>query len=333
VTHSTPDTPYLRIVSGGQPLTPHQRRLFSILMWHALTTDLWAEGHTIDLAALHDRLDTTGRTAEWLLLNLEKIAATRVRWHSGAFPETGASGFCPLIAECAITGGVLAFRFPAQLKRFVSERRLRKLLDLRVENLFRRPFSAGIYRMLLNTADTGGTGWMPLERFLALADLDARTVPNSAAALRNKVVMPAAEEITLFSEIAVSADVRQAADAPGPEVKFAVRQKDDDRPDACLLLPGAEETALTPELAREQRFEAYKAGLVCDAATAMDDSEMAALRTGFLDSIRGNAVMMKKYEKDGFDSLAVKLAFEVYLEKMLLSEDQRDLGKFKESSG
>lgn len=333
VSGSKEDRSTVKIVAGKTPLTTYQRRLFSLLLWHALTNDMTDDQHTISLSTLHERLGTGDRTSEWILFNLEKIAATRIRWHLYGAADALESGFSPLLAAGWVTGDTLTFCLPQRLKQFVGERRLRRLLDLRVEDLFRHPFSSGIYRMLLNYAEAGSTGWLPLERFIAAASLDASTVTSGESSLRDKILVPAVEEISLFSELAASAVLRRQPDTGFLEVKFHVRRKDDDRPDACLLLPGSGEGPLTTELAREQRFEAYKAGLVCDAATAMNNGEMAELQKGFVESIRGNAVMMKKYEKDGFDSLAVKLAFEVYLEKLLLSEEQRDLGKFKETLG
>ena len=62
----------------------------------------------------------------------------------------------------------------------------------------------------------------------------------------------------------------------------------------------------------------------------MIDADATECQPLLIASIRDNAVMMKKYEKDGFDSLAVKLAFEVYLEKLLLPPGERDFERFKE---
>ncbi len=332
-TGSKEDRNTVKIVAGKTPLTTYQRRLFSQLLWHALTGGMGEDQHTISLSTLHERLGTGNRTSEWIIFNLEKVAATRIRWHLYSGAGALESGFSLLLSAAWVIGDTLTFRLPKRLKQFVGERRLRRLLDLHVEDLFRHPFSAGIYRLLQNYADAGSTGWLPLERFIAAAGLDAGPVTAGESMLRDKVLMPAAEEISLFSELVASAAVRRQPVADLLEVKFHVQRKDDDRPDACLLLPGGEEGPLSTELAREQRFEAYKAALVCDAATAMNDGEMAELRNGFVDSIRDNTVMMKKYEEDGFDSLAVKLAFEVYLEKLLLSDEQRDLGRFKETTG
>lgn len=319
-----------RIVGGREPLTPIQRRLFNILIWHALASGLDEPHYTIPLASLHDNLDTTGRTSEWLLLNLEKIAATRIRWHA---PPPGAaikeSGFSPLLSACWVSGDALCFSLSRQVARFVGDRRLRRLLDMSSGDVFRHPFSAEIYRLLQDYADAGTTGSWPLDRFCTAAGIDADAMMSNAAALRDKVVSPAMAEITLYSDLNVSAEWIHAADTGAPEIKFTVRRKDETRPDACLLLPGAGDGPITSELALQQQFEAYKAGLVCDAATAMSPADMADIRISFIESIRGNAVMMKKYAKDGFDSLAVKLAFEVYQEKLLLSDRLRDPERFR----
>lgn len=314
-----------RIVGEKALLTPFQRRLFHLLLWHALASDIDEPQHKIALTTLHESLDTAGRTSEWILLNLEKVAATRVRWHRNTGDGAiAASGFTPLLSACWVSDGALTFSFPKSLKPFLRERHLRRLLDLRVEDLLRNPFSAGIHRMLLDFSDAGTTGWMPLTRFCKAAGIETDMAVADGSVLRDKMLMPAAAEISLFSEIAVSVSVRREVGTGTPEIKFLVRRKDDTRSDACLLLPGAGEGEITSELALEQRFEAYKAGLVCDSASALSEAEMTDIQRCFVDSIRGNAVMMKKYEKDGFDSLAVKLAFEVYLEKLFLSDRQRD---------
>lgn len=315
-----------KLVSNAAALTPFQRRLFNLLLWHAVSTGIDADTHTVALDEIHHRLGTAGRTRQWVLFNLEKIAATHLRWHLA--PEADGvseSGFCPLLSSAWITADTLAYRLPTRLQRFAAARRLRHLLHLHIEDLFRHPFTAGIYHWLLGQADAGTTGWTPVDRFCRAADISAATLSSDVRALRDKLAVPAAEEISMFSGLAVTAAVRSVPGDDGPEIKFTVRRKDDARPDACLLLPGAGEGPITEDLALEQRFEAHKAGLVCNAAAAMDASEMADIRRRFLDSIRNNAVMMKKYEKDGFDSLAVKMAFEVYLENLLLDDRQRDL--------
>jgi uncharacterized protein YabN with tetrapyrrole methylase and pyrophosphatase domain len=61
----------------------------------------------------------------------------------------------------------------------------------------------------------------------------------------------------------------------------------------------------------------------------MPKEDMEDLQKAFLEHIKNNQLLMKKYSKDGFDSLSIKLNFEVFLEKMLLSEEQRDIGNFK----
>ncbi|MFH1982527.1 MAG: hypothetical protein ABIL58_11855 [Pseudomonadota bacterium] len=319
-----------RIVGEKEPLTPIQRRLFNLMIWHALASGIDAPHHSIALVSLNDSLDTAGRPPEWLLLNLERIAATRIRWRG--FPAGAAleeSGFSPLLSACWVSEGALHYSLSGRVTRFLGDSRLRRVLALSSDDVFRHPFSAGIYRLLQNYADAGTTGRWRLDRFCEAAAIDVKIMTSSAAALRDKVVSPAMAEISLYSDLTVSAEWLRETDTGAPEIKFTVRRKDDARPDACLLLPGAGDGPLTPELAREQRFEAYKAGLVCDAAAAMSPAEMADIRRSFIDSIRKNAVMMKKYEKDGFDSLAVKLAFEVYQEKLLLSDRQRDPERFK----
>ena len=65
------------------------------------------------------------------------------------------------------------------------------------------------------------------------------------------------------------------------------------------------------------------------AQLASGDLASVEMTRAFLDRIRGNAVLMAKYEKDGFDALAIKLSYEVFLEEMLLSEEQRDFLRFK----
>jgi hypothetical protein len=185
--------------------------------------------------------------------------------------------------------------------------------------------------MLQRYADEGTTGWRSMEEFRVALGFDEDTTLATVSGMRDKVVAPALEEINLFSELTAEAAFRRDGDPPENEIRFRIRRKDEDRPDACLLLPGFGDDGedLPPESALEQRFEAYKAGQVCDITSGMSDDEREDILQSFLQSIRDNPVLMRKYEKNGLDSLAVKLAYEVYLENILLNERQRDVEWFK----
>jgi hypothetical protein len=302
------------------PVSARQRKLFNRLLWHAVAETGPGNGYAVDMGPLAELLEIRGAVETRLLLACGDLARTRVRWRIGGSEEE--RGFCPLLAQCWCAGGMLHYTFPGRLEGFIRSGDLFDELALRMDDLFRSAKGAVLYEHLKPLAEVETGGWQDNASLSLLLGLKPATLDGSA--LETDIIEPALEEINDLTELQVAAVYRRS-EAGIEAVKFRVRRKASPAT-SCLHLPGAG-GAGTPQ-ARMDAFEAHKAEQVCALTQEMDEMEIKAIQGAFLDRIRGNAVLMAKYEKDGFDALAIKLSYEVFLEEMLLTEEQRDFMRF-----
>lgn len=305
------------------PSSGRQRRLFNRLLWHAVDEGGATGDRFLPMAPLAELLDIRGKIEDRLLLACRELAQTRVRW---AFDGEGRreEGFCPLLAQCWCDEENLYYAFSQRLEAFIASGILFKGLALDLDDLFRSAYGAALHRYLKTLVDVETDGWRDRTFLSRVLDTDPEALAGKD--LEEHVFEPALEEINTLSELTASVQYRRGAE--GIEaVKFRVRHKALPA-SSCLRLPGAGDGDAGQ--AAMDAFEAHKAEQVCALTQEMDAHELDAVKRAFLDQIRANPVLTAKYEKDGFDSLAIKLAYEVFLEKMLLTDDQRDFRRFNE---
>ena len=319
----TEETPLLTVRLENPPVSARQRKLFHRLLWHAV--DLGGDSDELDmaLAPLAELLDIEGKIEARLLLACQELVATRVRWtlaHDGKEMETG---FCPLLAQCWCTHGRLHYTFPSRLNGFIRTGRLFRGLKIPMDDLFRSPHGAALYEHLKTLADLETDGWRETATLFRLLGLEPEQA--NGLSVKTDIIDPALAEINTLSEIQAQAQYREAGEAI-EAVKFRVRYKAAPA-SSCLRLPGP--AAPDSQQALMDAFEAHKAEQVCTLTREMDPREIEAVQRSFLVQIQDNPVLMAKYERDGFDSLAVKLRYEVFLEELLLTDDQRDFLRFK----
>ena len=308
------------------PVSGRQRRLFNRLLWHAVDHGGGAGERSLAMGPLAELLGIRGKAEDRLLLACRELAQTRIRW---TFDVDGRreEGFCPLLAQCWCAQGRLHYAFSERLEAFIASGLLFKNLALHLDDLFRSEHGAALYRYLKTLADVETDGWRD-QAFLCRV-LNTEPEALCAKVLDGRVIEPALAEINALSELAVSVQYRRGTE--GIEaVKFRVQPKGLPA-SSCLRLPGAANG--DSGQAAMDAFEAHKAEQVCTLTQGMDGHEVEAVKRAFLAQIQANPVLMARYERDGFDSLAVKLAYEVFLEKMLLTDDQRDFRQFKEILG
>ena len=308
------------------PVSARQRRLFNRLLWHAVKDAPQDGGCFLEIGPLADLLDIRGKVENRLLLACRELAETRIRWSIGQSDRLE-EGFCPLLAQCWCANGLLHYTFPERLEAFITSGLLFRGLSIRLDDLFRSDHGATLYQHLGTLAEVETGGWQDKASLCQILALSPAALPGKA--LETDVIEPALAEINTLSELSVSVQYRR----PGEDidaVKFRVRHKALP-PSSCLRLPGAGWG--DARQAAMDAFEAYKAEQVCTLSQEMDPDEIDMVKRAFLERIQKNPVLMNKYENDGFDSLAIKLAYEVFLEETLLTYDQRDFSQFKETLG
>ncbi len=306
------------------------RTLFNLLLWrHLARDDDGADPIGIDIAFLTPYLDIRGRVETQLALACEKLAQSVLKW--GPVDADGESpvGFCTLLSQAWCRDGVLHYSFPSRLKALLREPGGLGLMRLDLPDLFRGRHTRALYGLLSTLAEVETRGWWDLDEFRRLAGQDAG-LPFSD--LRRRVVEPALEEINALSDLNAVVEYRRSGRRV-TGIKFRVTRKNDPLFGQCLHLPGAGSGKLDRAQALEQEFEAYKAARVCEVTSRMSARQVRELEEAFVRSIEGNRVLMKKFEQDGFDSLSVRLRYEAFLEKMLLSGEQTDFERFLERTG
>jgi hypothetical protein len=171
-------------------------------------------------------------------------------------------------------------------------------------------------------------GWWEVDEFKTLLEFKRPEAHYSAEELSNLIIEPSINDINTVSDLSVKVLYRRE-DSQITGFKFKVTRKYEPEVHQCLRLPPIKANLIDRQQTLEKAFEAYKASQVCELTRQMPKEEMADLQKAFLEHIKNNKILMKKYERDGFDSLSVKLNFEVFLEQILLSQQQKDINSFK----
>ena len=319
----TDERPRLTLRLENPPVSPRQRRLFHRLLWHAVDLGAGADAPAIASAPLAELLDIRGKIEARLLLACQALADARVRWALSDGTRELEAGFCPLLAQCWCADGRLHYAFPERLNGFIRTGQLFGGLTIPVDDLFRSSHGAALYQHLKPLADLETDGWRETADLFRRLGLTPETA--SGRSVRADIIDPAIAEINALSELQVEAQYRESGKG-GAAVKFRVRHKATPA-SSCLRLPGP--AAADSSQALMDAFEAHKAEQVCTLTREMDPREVEAVQRAFLAQIGDNPVLMAKYERDGFDSLAVKLRYEVFLENFLLTDDQRDFLRFQ----
>jgi hypothetical protein len=311
------------------PRTRLHTVLFHLLLWHHFRSDDdAADSHAVDIAVLTPHLDIKGRPETQLALACEQLARTVVKWELTGENGLAQIGFSSLLSQAWCENGVLCYSFPSRLKALLRNEKGFRLIRLDLFSLFKGRHTRPLYDLLSPLADVETRGWWDLAAFRRLSGLPGEVVDRPFSELRRQVIEPALEEINAVSDLSVQVEYRRRGNRV-TAVKFRVTRKNDSLFDQCLYLPGADPEKMDPAHHLEQEFEAYKAARVCEITSTMTERQVESLQEAFESSIQGNRVLTRKFEQDGFDNLSIRLRYESFLEKMLLSEEETDFESFR----
>jgi hypothetical protein len=303
--------------------------LFNLLLWHHLKSDDdFADSHTIDIAELTPYLDIKGRVETQVVLACEHLAQTVVKWELTGGSGAAQIGFSALLSQAWCVSGVLHYSFPSRLKALVRTEEGLRLLRIDIAGLFKGRYTRTLYDLLAPLAEVETRGWWELEALRRPGALPREVADLPFADLRRRVIAPALEEINAVSDLNVQVEYRRRGRRV-TAVKFRVTRKSDPIFAQCLYLPGADPEKADPAHLLEQEFEAYKAARVCEITSSMSERRIRELEAAFERSIQDNRVLMARFEQDRFDNLSIRLRYEAFLEKMLLSEEQTDFERFR----
>jgi hypothetical protein len=315
-----------------QALTLQQRHLFHLLLWHHLQTDQGGANCLMPLDFLQEQLDFKGQATSQVLLACQALTEGYLHWSiSAAAADAGPeNGLCPLLAQCWCDQHGLHYSFPSRLRHFLNEPATYDALRPHLQSLFQQRYSQRLYHVLEPLADVGTLGWWTLNHFFDKLGASADEVEPGLENIRKSLIDPSLDEINALSDLLVKVHYRRDADR-NPAIKFEVRAKHGLLKEQCLRLPRARQEDLDRRQALEQDFETYKAAKVCELTTTMTSDELARLQAAFVQTIADNEILMKKFERDGFDNLTVKLRYEAFLEDTLLPAEQRDMAIYRAS--
>jgi plasmid replication initiation protein len=309
-------------------LTINQRKLFNFLLWRFFEDVRDKTVYSISLTYLTHHLNYQGEVEQRLLRACEQLSEIKFHWQLKDENTPVESGLAPLLSQCWIEKERLWYSFSPRLRSFLRNQQIFRLLKLQVTDLLRSSHARKLYDHLLHLTSIETDGWWEINDFITLMGIEGPEARYSAKELARHVIEPSIDEINTVSELAVEVLYRRE----GSHIngfKFKVVRKYEQTVHQCLRLPGINAAFTDQQQALEKAFETYKASQVCELTQHMPKEDMEDLQKAFLEHIKNNQLLMKKYRKDGFDSLSIKLNFEVFLEKMLLSEEQRDIGNFK----
>jgi hypothetical protein len=315
------------------PRTDLHMRLFNRLLWHFFQfnddeTDIYAA----DLTEITAYVDIKGRVESQLTLACESLSRTVVKWELADRLGNTEAGFSTLLSQAWCEGGRLYYSLPSRLKSLLRHEKAFSLVHLDVLSLFKGPYARAVYDAISPLVEVETRGWWEPDAFRHLAGVAADNRYARFSELRKRVIEPALEEINALSDLRATVEYRRRGNRV-TGIKFRVARKNDPLFAQCLYLPGADPEKMGRSEALEQAFEAYKAARVCEITGSMSAPQVEALEKAFVNGIQGNRVLMKKFDKDGFDNLSIRLRYEAFLEKMLLSDEQADFKRFMEREG
>lgn len=312
------------------PVVAAHRKLFNLLLRYHLQGGGEDDGATaVDMEALRPHLDFSGRFETQLLLACQQLAQTHIRWELADASGGREMGFAALLSQAWCEGRRLHFSVPLRLSALLHHEKAFGIIHLDVLGLFTDPHARALYTVLLPLARVETRGWWEVDEFRRRMDLPAEASYPRFSDLRRRVIEPALEEINALSDLDAAVEYRRSGRRV-TGIKFRVTRKSDSAPAECLYLPGADPDRMDRVHALEQEFETYKAARVCEIIAAMSAHEAGEWLAAFVKSIQDNAVLMKKYERDGLDNLSVRLRYEAFLERMLLPAEDTDFRRFLE---
>ena len=325
----TEDHQILSFSIDDHELTTAQRKLYNFLLWRFFEATQDQTVYSVSIDFLNRHLNYQGESEKRILRACAKLSGIKFRWQLKTEDITMESGFAPLISQCWTDNKQLWYSFTPRLKSFLKKEQIFSLIELQIIDLLSNAYAQKFYHHLRRLTGIETDGWWEVDKLGMLLGLEGPEANFDGQALLTSIIEPSINEINAVSELMVQVQCRRQGSHISA-FKFKVARKYAENARKCLRLPPVQTKFVGRQQVLEKHFEAYKAHQVCELTQKMNDEEMQDLQKAFLEHIKNNKLLMKKYHQDGFDNLSIKLNFEVFLEQMLLTEQQRSIHFYKQ---
>lgn len=117
----------------------------------------------------------------------------------------------PLLGSAAISGGKVMFTIPSDIIKHIKDPSSYTYLSLRITASFTSTYASNIYEKLLSTLFRGGTDWIEIDEFRAMAGAKNVKTLQDFRNFKRYVITVAVEQINTLTNIFVSYETKSTS--------------------------------------------------------------------------------------------------------------------------
>lgn len=237
-------------------LTLTHRKAYNILLWNAWDEIDQNKLHTIPVWELCKMLGH--HDVQKLYTELRKLPGILVEWNicrDDGWPID--MGACALLAGFRMVGNQFRYSFFEEFRPHLQNPRVWTKVKIEVANLFKSDFALALYetcnRYAPKSADAvGSSGWKSLDEWRKLLGVPDSEYYNSGKRIKQKIVIPAVNQVNKLSDIIVTPEYRRSGRGGAlSEIKFIITLKNNYRlPSRQKELPGISKQILAEQITR-----------------------------------------------------------------------------------
>lgn len=280
---------HIGAVHNHSPLSMMQRKISNIFLGNALKTIAEDKYHQIPLQTIMQEVgwDQSSHANEYLKQQLIELSSLKIEWNILGKDKKNGWVACSLLADISLLNGYISYSYPKTLRDLLAAPSLYAKLNLNIQRGFRNKHALILWEFICGDLCTKKenktkTEWISFESFLKLMGLSGSVYEKRFAQFKERILIPALEEINEIADITVGYDERTQR-RKLTHLCFVAERKDTD-------VPAKEIHPIDSTLEREMKKMGLSRRKIDDIKKKYSSSEIEQAITCFHNFAKTNQV-------------------------------------------
>lgn len=227
---------HIGAVHNHSPLSMMQRKISNIFLGNALKTITDDKYHQIPLQMIMKEVgwDQASHANEYLKQTLRELASIKIEWNILDKDKKNRWVASSLLADISIANGHIYYSYSKTLRDLLAAPSLYARLNLNIQRNFQNKYALILWEFICGDLCTKKenkteTDWISFVNFLRLMGLSGSVYEKRFAQFKERILIPALEEINEKADITVLFDERKQG-RKLTHLCFVAERKDTDVP-------------------------------------------------------------------------------------------------------